>query len=407
MQRSNCSYIFLFYFYSLACLILPVLDLKKYLFLLIIAYWISELFVSFKEIKFDKIIVFRIFIIYLLFLAATFQTIWVEPYNLPHANFIMLAFSGLLITLISYDKNIDILRIFNNSCFILSIIIIGVTLCVLFLNDLSAYATTFVNLTNAGHFGRRDFGGTTLFMIEFRPSPALIIPFLYYFHEVTSGRKKSSILVFKTIILFLAICCTASRGTIFFSLIGFIFISGYNFFKLKKTVHSLTLFIGLALFVIVFLSLGSSIAFLNLFNIEDKSNSMKMDHILSFLELVDSHPGILLTGSGLGSEYYTQGFNDYTWQTEVAAIDMIRYFGIFGTLIIMAAILVPLKKNSMFVSYYVPFFLYFLNAQTNPLIFNSTGVLVISVFWANQLYEHQNHTTATGYKAQLRPKCEY
>ena len=120
------------------------------------------------------------------------------------------------------------------------------------------------------------------------------------------------------------------------------------------------------------------IANTTVFSFNETSNSIKAGHVESFIDYVSENPRILLFGAGTGSSYYSKGFEKITWQTEVTIIDMIRYFGLIFTCILLFVMMFPLKKSIM----NVPFLMYFLDATTNPLIFCSTGMLVITLYYS-------------------------
>jgi hypothetical protein len=237
--------------------------------------------------------------------------------------------------------------------------------------------------TSAGYLGARDFGDLNLVMVHFRTSPILIIPLLCYLYEYVSGKKTISTIA-KISIVSLAIFYSASRGLIIASFIGVLIIIIFHSFKLKKAIISL---VSIAIISVFLYGYFIENITTNVFDIEQESNYIKYNHIMSFFDYIDLHPSILLTGAGLGSTYYTAGVGEYAWQTEVTFLDMIRYFGLFGWFAFMSLILMPIKRRRHSIFLYIPFVLYFLNAQTNPLIFNSTGVIVISLFWANQIFQ--------------------
>lgn len=227
----------------------------------------------------------------------------------------------------------------------------------------------FLNL-NSGFLGERTFGALKLAMIHFRTSPILLIPFSLYFVDFCDKRKFRYFLMMA--LNGAAIVLSASRGLILFS-----FLSVYTicFFNLREKCYRYFFFLFT---ILAFAGLSYVLSSTNIFDSKEESNSIKIGHIESFNEFTDENPLVLLFGKGTGSSYFSKGFGRMAWQTEVTFLDIVRYWGIFGCILFILIISVPQKMISS--KYILPFLFYYINAFTNPLIFNSTGMLVIAIY---------------------------
>ena len=100
-------------------------------------------------------------------------------------------------------------------------------------------------------------------------------------------------------------------------------------------------------------------------------------------------PVSLLFGEGLAATYFSSGYNALTAQTEITLLDMARYFGLPLTALLYAALLFPTPQGSSYHeenrSAVVIFLLYLSISMTNPVLFNSYGLLVVIWYWSRIL----------------------
>ncbi len=119
------------------------------------------------------------------------------------------------------------------------------------------------------------------------------------------------------------------------------------------------------------------------FSKDEISNQVKIGHLQSYLD--DLSPVSLLFGKGLASYYYSSGSQGIKAFTELTLIDFFRYFGIPLTLVLYASLLLPLpnlyrlRRNNY--GYSVAIVLYIVLSMTNPVMFNSYGLLVVLWYW--------------------------
>jgi len=170
-----------------------------------------------------------------------------------------------------------------------------------------------------------------------------------------------------------------------FSLIGVFLI---YFYRGGPLIKFASIFFSILVFVIILANIDTEVT---VFSLNEKSNSVKVGHLISFIEQANAQQ--LLIGDGLASLYYSIGFGKITAQTEVFLLDAIRYFGLIGTFFFFCLLLVPLKfNNHMKITIttrykempivYLIFLLYLLMGFTNPILLNSYGVIVVLWFWS-------------------------
>lgn len=116
---------------------------------------------------------------------------------------------------------------------------------------------------------------------------------------------------------------------------------------------------------------------------DEISNAVKIGHFTSFFD--DATPWSLAFGRGLASFYYSSGSGAPKAYTELSPIDMLRYFGVFLTCVLYASLIFPLRGLKRYVDhraiYVWAFLLYVALSMTNPVMFNSYGMLVVLWYW--------------------------
>lgn len=359
---------FLFYIYTFLCLLLPAADLilsKKIVFAMLLAISVVFAFLQ-RDFKFNNYNIERFFLLFSILLAGAIFSL-----SDSNGNPIFLITSCLPFLLCIFLKDtVNGIKCIKTMGCVLSLAVILLAVLPSISKPLSIGANVlFLNL-NSGFLGERTFGSIKLTMIHFRTSPILLIPFSLYFIDFCDKRKFKFFAF--TGLTGTAILLSASRGLILFSFLSIYLICFFNINK-KTYRKFFFLFTVAAAFGLSFI-----LASTNVFDTKEESNSVKIGHIESFNELVNEHPSILLFGQGTGSSYYSKGFNRVVWQTEATFFDILRYWGIFGCILFIFIIALPQKKISL--KYIIPFLFYYINAFTNPLIFNSTGMLVIAVY---------------------------
>jgi hypothetical protein len=100
----------------------------------------------------------------------------------------------------------------------------------------------------------------------------------------------------------------------------------------------------------------------------------------------------LVFGRGLAHLYFTVGAGGFKSNTEITPMDMVRYFGLFLTLLLYYVIVFPVRGIKAYTGENLVdvliFLVYLLLSFTNPILFNSMGMLVILWYWSRLYARH-------------------
>ena len=136
---------------------------------------------------------------------------------------------------------------------------------------------------------------------------------------------------------------------------------------------------AVAAFVVLFFAVLAML----LLETDEPSNLVKYAHLTSYKELFETNPQYLLMGQGPCTEFYSMGFRKMTLQTEWTYVELIRNYGIM-CLPILYVILLPIyrlfrqaQRHDSALAIALAYIVYLIIAGTNPLLFSSTGMLVL------------------------------
>lgn len=116
------------------------------------------------------------------------------------------------------------------------------------------------------------------------------------------------------------------------------------------------------------------------------SDGVRMGHWKGLLEQYKRNPILVVSGTGMGSNFYSYGLNEYTSSIELPYLDMFRQMGMIFFIAFMIFILKPLFSRNIDLYMKCAYCAYLLIAATNPLLFSSTAFLVY-IFLYQQYYE--------------------
>ncbi len=129
--------------------------------------------------------------------------------------------------------------------------------------------------------------------------------------------------------------------------------------------------------------------FSTFFSMEERSNFVKVGHMISYFKQLEMKNALF--GEGLATIYYSAGTGYELAHTEITIMDHFRYFGIpLGTMIWIMMLIPKLRANLFAWKRWkiwqmkeeaVVLLLYFVFAQTNPVLFNSYGLVVVLWYW--------------------------
>lgn len=143
----------------------------------------------------------------------------------------------------------------------------------------------------------------------------------------------------------------------------------------------------LLLAVVLYAALQVILANSLLLSVADESNAVKIGHFLSYFD--DLTIASALFGRGLGSYYYSSGSMAHMAHTEITPLDMARYVGVVLTAALYVVIVLPTTRLRRYAGqnrlWVIAFLLYVTLSTTNPVMFNSYGMLVVLWYWTKVL----------------------
>lgn len=243
----------------------------------------------------------------------------------------------------------------------------------------SAFGKIFFDIFNkysSGAMGFRKFSDSMTFSFHIGTVPFLYLPFSLY---INSFFQRKTFRKFLAIILItIPILLSASRGLIIMCLVSFVLLYFYNLKTIGKIVF-IWLSVPIVLFIFYYLLENTLI-----FSFSEVSNSTKRGHLISFFDNITFTN--IFTGNGLATYYFSQGVNRMTAHTEITPIDMLRYFGVILTPILYLVIIFPTRNFKSYLGdnsiITLIFILYLVFSFTNPIMFNSFGLLIVLWYWS-------------------------
>lgn len=369
-----------------------IFHLKYILFLAPFFVWIPKLF--FEKIKWPRKVIFTaIFFGFLMPLYALFVGFLNSfIHNSDISNIIYFnSFFFYLLILIIVEEQYDLTKIFNIACFFVVLIIFCSYLAMVLKPVLFGYLYEFFVIDKeVAKYGLRKYGEITVLMIFYKTSPLLIFPLSFYLYQILIIKEKSKlfykILILISIIITLFLSGTRANIIALFSVITF-YIGFYSYNK-SKALFTYFLLFFIALLAYVFYTVGPSF-----FNTQELSNSVKLGHLISYLEHFTENKLVLIFGQGLGNEFYSFGFNKTTNITELTYFELIRIWGLPISILFVAILIIPLYeeiKNKKITHLFISYLFFLFIAGTNPLLLNSTGMIVLIYIFSQKFITKSN-----------------
>lgn len=279
----------------------------------------------------------------------------------------------------TYRTNIDKIVKFSG---ILMCIYTGLLFLIVFMlpgSPLMEPAIYLLREASGGSFGMRSFTGEDASIgLHLGTVPFLYLPFILYFNSFLNYRRIADLLAIILLLFFIVI--SASRGLWTICTLGALLIF---FLRLKRAGRILLVSVLIPFVVFTFQYLESNTEAISA---DETSNSVKIGHVESFFDNLNFSNFFI--GDGLGSYYYSKGSGIMKSNTEITPLDMIRYFGVFMTIILYFAIIFPSAEKKDYQNkalYIFIFILYVINSFTNPIMFNSYGLLIVLWYWSKIL----------------------
>jgi len=374
LRKSICSLVLL---YGLATVLLPVFVLNKLIFLPL--FILSVCTVITRPVKiFAPVLVFGTFLY-------GFLLGGVNGADPELARQMLLSSTSLFLIYVIYAFKVDMEFTVKTVGALFALVMCVFSLAVMLAPDssFSKLLLVFYIDNDLGFYGERDFGGLDMFMLHHRSSPFLLVPLSIFFLDFLKSQKVLSLCF--VVVIIAAIVCSASRGLMVMAVLAL-----FVLFFYQRKWPSRLLLLSIAIPTLAF-ALGYLIFRTNMFNSNEQSNSIKIGHFLSFLDVADWK--MLLFGNGLGSYFYTQGYCRLVSQTEITWLDSIRYVGIPLSLVLFVVFLFPRSRyvpEKRMASNRLIMFMYLLMSLSNPVLFNSYGFFVILWYWSAVMKDQKN-----------------
>lgn len=379
----------LFFGFVFSSLILPPLFPKKIFFILLVLVFI--LYAVYPKRRFK--ILCNPFLLIVFFCAYyLFGLTGVQDKQLANQYFFVILSLLLIIPIYKFDISIE--ESFIYCSIFLSIFILYISaqyfLSILgFELPLASFFITIFKNYELGFIGFRNFGSFNPPMLHFISSPVLFISFSLIFIQLIE--RVSLVKLLQFVLLFIAIALSGSRGLVLFSLISCVALYLVTASRIRKVI--IFIFVGVMSMLALSALINNGVT---LFDPSEKSNSVKLGHAISFIDIINGQ--MLMFGNGLASVYYSIGSQAYKAQTELMILDLIRYFGLLGAIFFYVTLLFPLSiTNSgklnfhkVDINRFIIFFIYLFMASTNPILLNSFGVIVILWYWSSKTQYKQH-----------------
>lgn len=222
----------------------------------------------------------------------------------------------------------------------------------------------------------RIYGGIKFVGTYYVTSPLISISLAYWTFRLS---KKFSIL---SIIFFtlnaLGLFFSGTRNTMILTflipLIIFLIVNKNNLLKI-------------GLITTIVLVIFSNISVLEaMFSATDKSNNVKSTFLYDYAKVMESAKYFFL-GGGLGSKFEVLAYG-CNGLTELTYLELFRVYGLLnGTFLVCLLIFPPIYifMNKEYDKYYIAigYICYLIGASTNPLLFSSNGISVVSFILAS------------------------
>ncbi len=229
---------------------------------------------------------------------------------------------------------------------------------------------------NTAMMSHRYLLGIKVFAIYYKSFVALTFALFFYYYKIYNDRKHWYLTIFPVTILTFAFLVSGTRATMLLPFFVIAIVGYRSIGKLRRWKYAFypMLMLFAIVFVVMIIVLASERG--------EASNTIKYGHLISYQHLFEHNPLYMLVGQGIGTRFYSQGFHRMTFTTEWTYLELLRQYGLFS-IPILFTILFPLKqmwqhrRNSFCFGLMGTYVAYLLVAGTNPLLFSSTGMIII------------------------------
>ena len=313
----------------------------------------------------------------------------------PYEGFVMLkAYLFIFLAILLVVMGVDVTKYLSNILVLMAVCIIFLFVFLLVFPEYFALTNAIGMETQVFYPGKRSYDGVTTFQrAYFACSQMLVVPISYYFFRFRESSNQNllslSFLVISIVALFLA----GSRNAMFTAVL--LPVSLYVIFS-RKTILSMSIVLCLIIVLLAIFSVQIS----SFLDPTEYSNSAKISYLSDYVNIY-SDLNYLFFGQGLGAYHHFSIFSKPWFITELTYFEVIRNFGLFLGVTMLLMLVYPVYKSfrlgmnaGLQKHIAVGYSFYLLMGFSNPTLFSSMGILILSLVLAG-LYSVENRVNAT------------
>jgi len=208
----------------------------------------------------------------------------------------------------------------------------------------------------------------------------LLLSAAYYFHRAVTADRQRLALWSLVVINVVGMVAGGTRNNILGAML--LLFCLWPLYTRKPARNALVSVVLLLILALPFLT-----QLRGFFDVNEPSNHLKLELLRDYKQMFLDDPRTLFIGQGLGA-YQTWGSRGVKFYiSELTYLEMIRNFGLFGAAAMMTLLLIPVtfaftagakRDRALAVSYAI----YLVMCVTNPNLFSSMGILILSVLLA-------------------------
>ena len=212
------------------------------------------------------------------------------------------------------------------------------------------------------------------YMIFMKTSPLMFLSLIYC---LQSHKYISSIITAIALIL------SGTRADIIM-VIGTIFIYAC-FLQKNRDARKFSILFSIFILLVVVIDGRVIDAFIDIFTRKAGSDAVRTGHLDGMIAFWKENPIKIFTGAGYSSQFYSFGTNSYLSSVELSYWNLLRQLGIILFAVMMVMYLYPalkLLRARKCYSQVLAYCVYLIIAYTNPLLYSSTGMIImLYMYW--------------------------
>ncbi len=288
------------------------------------------------------------------------------------------------LSMILVVSRIDLIPMLSAVLTCLAVVVIAMAAMILAEPDTFDRLKPFGDATGMFILDKRTYGeGVTMLQTYFVTSPMLVVSIAHYFDRmvVAERRSSSAIALLLMLVSVLGMALAGTRNNLFIAVL----LPGMLLIVYAHRPWPLA-FAGAGLGIAGLIYFSEQIAVL--LDPTEVSNNVKLALVNDYFRIL-ADPWVLAFGQGLGAYHYWSAKGLDNFVSELTYLELIRNFGLAGAALMLALVLVPVvhafrgqrtrREHALAAAY----FLYLVMCASNPNLFCSMGILILSALMAN------------------------